>query len=155
MHAYYCEDVVAEEKRVLTMLRLVAGTEHKGAGKECFKLSVEDAIAAAASKSPLELEALARKIIMEHVFEGVPLREFIAEAGEHLVRHESPINERMSDFHKKIKKLDSIGIHLCAGMPFAEVVVNAFGTVIDVKKLHKAIPELKPLQVAYPGLALY
>lgn len=155
VHAYYCEDVVAEEKRVLTMLRLVAGTEHKGAGKECFKLSVEDAIAAAASKTPIEQEALARKVIMEHMLDGVTIREFIDQAGAVKANKSVALNLRMAEFHAKARQLDKLGIALLPGGPFPEVTAEAFGTVIDAKKILRAIPGLKPLSVTLPGFALY
>ena len=76
-HAYECADVVVEENRVLNMLRLVAGTEVKGAGRECFALSVKDAVAVATSSTSNQ-EELARKLVLDHVVSGKSVRDLIA-----------------------------------------------------------------------------
>lgn len=144
-HAYLCDDVVAEEKRVLTMLRLVGGTDVTGAGRECFKLSVADAVVSAAVVSPDAQLGVARKLVMDHRMADRTVRELISDVNAN----------GLKNFTTALLALSKIGIALTTGGRSLGAADEAFATVVNELKLKKSIPSLKSMDVPLTGLALY
>lgn len=129
------------------ILRLVGGTEYRGAGREVFtNLTVEQAIAAAAAKSPAEMAELARKIIRQHVVgsAGMTVEQLFTEMNKAF--DPAPGFEReASDRQWHLKnKLRGLGIQ--AAMDDPDLDVTVYGNVYDDRQLLKAIPALKPLK---------
>jgi hypothetical protein len=154
-HAYACDDVVVEEKRVLNMLRLVGGTAVEGAGRECFAMSVEDAVAAAGVTSPKEQEDLARKLVMDHLIDGKSVRELMASAELAVTTGEGGLTAPVETYFTARRALDSLGITLSTGGASMGLATMTFATVIEPKKLKRTLPELKKLQLELLGLAIY
>ncbi len=144
-HTYPCADVVAEEKRVLSMLRLVAGTAVTGAGRECFDLSVKSAVAQAAAVSPAEQAAVARAMVMAHTIGPDSVQALIDRANRGGVR----------EFAQSALALHKVGIALASGGESIGGAVDAYATVVDSKSLKKAIPALKKLALELDGFALF
>ncbi len=154
-HAYACDDVVAEEKRVLNMLRLVGGTAVEGAGRECFAMSVDDAVKAAGVASPKEKEDLARKLVMEHVVDGKSVRDMIAEAERAVTTGDCGGAAPVSVYFSAMRALDRMGINLSSGGTSLGLTTDTFATVIEPKKLIRHLPALKKLQVELLGVAIF
>lgn len=155
LHAYHSEDVVAEEKRVLSMLRLVGGTAVKGAGRECFLMSVPDAVAAAAAVSPKELEEVARKLIMRSELEGKSVKAWIDQAEEAQGGSGLSLVEAMNAYQSARMALERAGIFLSTEGESMGLSNSVFATVFDAKKLVKSLPALKSISVDVAGLALF
>lgn len=152
-HAYDCADVVVEEKRVLNMLRLVAGTEVKGAGRECFALSVKDAVAAV-SAGPSGDAAMARKIVLEFNVAGSTIGQLIQAADAPAKPGDDEL-AAVRTFTANMLKLDKLGIMLLKNGHELGLASDSYATVVDGKLLARRIPQLKQLPVELNGLALY
>lgn len=152
--AYWCEDVVAEEKRVLSMLRLVAGTAVSSAGRECFAMSIEDAVHAAAADSDSVQKNYARKLIMAHPVNGSTVGRLIENAS--LSLQGRLVGPEASDaFYVATMALDKLGIFLAAGGASLGLSVGAYASVIDEQPLRKHVPGLAKVGVSLNKLALY
>jgi hypothetical protein len=154
-HAYTCDDVVAEEKRVLDMLRLVGGTAVEGAGRECFAMSVEDAVAAAGVSSPKGKEDLARKLVMDHTIGGKSVRELMASAELAVTTGDGGSTSPVDTYFTALRALDGMGIMLSSGGTSLGLTTMTFATVIEPKKLKRSLPELKKLDVELLGMAVF
>lgn len=154
-HAYYSDDVNTEEQRVLSVLRLVAGTEFKGAGKEVFTgISLKRAIAVSAEKTSAQLEEMARKAIDNLLVgrEGTSVRTL-------LVEHNNILAMGARGGLKEAKRLLAIrevlwdyGIQVVSADDEDELDVAVYGKVINPLVLLKKAPALKPLQAVLDGL---
>ncbi|HDR9103617.1 hypothetical protein [Paraburkholderia sp. A3RO-2L] len=154
-HAYEVADVVAEEKRVLEMLRLVAGTAVEGAGRECFAMSIEDAVAAAGVASPKAKEDMARKLVMNHVVEGQPVRQILAAAERSVTNGDCGEIAPVTVYFSSRRALDRMGIALSTGGESFGLATSTFATVVEPKKLMRYIPALKKLQADLQGMAIF
>ena len=63
-YCYASDNVEKEEARVLSVLRLVGGTDFKGAGRETFNLTVDEAIRAIGCETPAKQRELANRAIL-------------------------------------------------------------------------------------------
>jgi hypothetical protein len=153
-HAYECADVVVEENRVLSMLRLVAGTEVKGAGRECFAMSVKDAVAVATASTSNQ-EELARKLVLDHVVSGKSVKELIAASDLSPEARAKDSLASVTAYTTSMLALGKLGIMLVRGGQDMGLAADAYATVVDGKLLARRIPKLKTLAVELSGLALY
>jgi hypothetical protein len=153
-HAYACDDVVVEEKRVLNMLRLVAGTEVKGAGRECFAMGVKEAVAAVTAPASSQ-DGLARKLVLEHVVSGRSVRELIAASDLSPEARAKDSLASVTAYTTSMLALGKLGIMLVRGGKDIGLSADAYATVVDGKLLARRIPKLKTLAVELSGLALY
>lgn len=153
-HTFDCPDVVVEEKRVLNMLRLVAGTEVKGAGRECFAMSVKDAVAVATA-APASQEDLARQIIMSHPLAGSTVRDIIAASDVPSDSSQQASLASLTSFTTGTVALCGLGIILASGGHDQGLASDSYATVVDSKALTRRIPQLRKLSVELSGLALY
>lgn len=154
-HAYPVEDdVVAEEARVLAHLRLVAGTAVTGAGRENFRISMDEAVKAAGT-SVVELEAQARAVIsrLKPGLDDLTVAELLAELNSN---HEGriPVAAALRRNNDIGRALRSIGLHAAAALPEQDLDVHQYGIVIEPKRLLRACPALKPCTTVLEGLTL-
>lgn len=152
-HAYACSDVVAEEKRVLNMLRLVAGTEVKGAGRECFAMSVKDAVAAVTA-GPSGDADLARKMVLDFSIAGSTIGQLIRAADEPAKPGDDELTA-VRTFTTNMLTLTKLGIMLLKNGHELGLAADCYATVVDGKLLARRIPQLKKIPVELTGLALY
>lgn len=152
-HAYECADVVVEEKRVLNMLRLVAGTEVKGAGRECFAMSVKDAVAAVSAGPSAEAD-LARKMVLDFNIAGATIGQLIRAADAPAKPGDDEL-AAVRTFTTNMLKLNKLGIMLVKNGHELGLAADSYATVVDGKLLARRIPQLKKLPVELNGLALY
>jgi hypothetical protein len=146
--------VVGEEKRVLNMLRLVGGTEVKGAGRECFAMSVKEAVTAATA-APASQEDLARQIIMAHSLAGTTVRDIIAASDVPADSSQKARLAALTNFTTGTVALCGLGIILASGGHEQGLASDSYATVIDSKALVRRIPALRKMSVELAGLALY
>lgn len=137
------------------MLRLVGGTAVEGAGRECFAMSVEDAVAAAGVASPKAQEDLARKLVMEYLIDGKSVRDLMAAAELAVTTGEGGSTAPVETYFTARRALDSLGITLSTGGASMGLATMTFATIIEPKKLKRTLPALKKLQVELLGLAIY
>ncbi|KWA84235.1 hypothetical protein WL29_23020 [Burkholderia ubonensis] len=153
-HAYFVEDAVAEEARVLAHLRLVAGTAVTGAGRENFTIPMEEALKSAGT-SPSELENHARAAIyqLKPGQDGLPVSELLAEMNRNL-QSDLPQMQVVRRNGEIRRALLSIGIHPHAANPDQGLDVALYGLVVDPKKVLQACPGLKLCSTVLEALTL-
>lgn len=145
MRAYFSNDVVKEEKRVLTQLRLVGGTAVTGAGRETFKLSVVDAVKLAKVPSLAAQEDMARQILYSRkLSDGCTIKHWLDILN---AQHASSRPYTQADAARESKVamelLLSLGILLSNSHEALELTSALFCRIRDEKKCLAAMPELK------------
>jgi hypothetical protein len=154
-HAYECDDVVAEEKRVMDMLRLVGGTAVEGAGRECFSMSVEDAVAAAGITTPQATQELVRKLVMDHVVNGTSVRDLMTAAERAVTTGDCGDKEPVDVYFSSMMALKAMGITLSTGGAEFGLSSATFATIAEPKLLMRQLPALKKLQADLLGVAIF
>lgn len=154
LHSYDVDDCVAEEAKVLARLRVVAGTEYRGAGREVFNLSVDTAIAVAAAKSPYELQETARNIILSHRAgpTGESVKDLLAELNQMADNTSMSLAGRLARLNAIRSAMMAIGLLPVMAGPEQDLAVSTFGGVSDPSRLLKAIPGLKAYATALENL---
>lgn len=152
-HAYDTEDMVAEEARVLSHLRLVAGTAVSGAGQENFKISLQDAVAGA---NPSQLENIARKAIYELRVDdsGKNVSKLLEELNANMCDPDMDAIKSLSRNGNIKDALYRVGLKTASARPEHGLSVAVYGFVFDAKRLLKVLPALKPCLTVLPGLTL-
>lgn len=139
-HAYYSPDVVNEENRVLRSLRLVAGTEVKGPGRETFDMPLEHAVRLSGSSSATRRTRAINAILDFEVEPGKTVQTLVTELGENLEYDhslEASARNMVIEGH-----MFDLGIWAVAAEPHHNLSVDAYATVSNPQKLIKAIPVL-------------
>lgn len=98
-----------------------------------------------------ELQAIARKIILEHVVAGKSVKQWIQEP-------DLPTDELLGSskaLAKSMIALDKLGIGVLKNGEEHGLSNDTYGTVFDSALLCRRIPDLKKLDIDVTALALY
>lgn len=152
-HAYPCDDIVREENRVLRMLRLVAGTEVKGAGRECYLMDIESAVKIATG-GPVGDASVARNLILNHIVAGKSIRDLIAEPDSVAATDNTPLAATKT-YSKNMIILSRLGIVLLKNGYDHGLATDTYATVVDERLIKRHIPGLKRIPTDLKGFALY
>ena len=151
------------------MLRLVGGTEFKGAdGAESAKTEVVEAAPTTKTKavkvpvtlSPEQKDA-ARKLILDYVIRNpesehdMSVRDLIAAAECAATTGECGGSPPIDVFFSSMRALDRLGITLSTGGAYFGLATVTFATVVEPKKLVRHLPQLKKGAADLLGLPLY
>jgi len=135
------------------VLRLVAGTEVKNAGRESSDQSVKGP-AAVTTAAPAIQEALARKLVLEHRIAGKTVQQMIEESDAPADSSDRAAGlASMTAFTTGCVALTHLGIVLASGGHNLGLTLDSYATVVDGKRLVRRIPQLKKLTIDLAGLA--